>query len=91
MSEACAAIAERLDPDLHRAAMFAPPGLRPRLMVLIAFDVELSRAGRASEKMIAAMRLQWWRDVVAEAFAGESRAHEVAGPLAALIQECNLP
>lgn len=62
-------------------------------MTLIAFDVELSRANRrASEKVIAAMRLQWWRDVVAEACDGaEPRAHEVAGPLADLIRSVPLP
>ncbi len=41
--------------------------------------------------MIAEMRLQFWRDVVEEAPAGRSRAHEVAGPLAGLIREAALP
>ena len=38
--------------------------------------------------MIAEMRLQWWRDVVAEPAA---RAHEVAGPLHDLILRAGLP
>lgn len=83
-----AQIVRELDPDLFRAALFAPEPLRGRLMILIAFDIELSKAVRASEPMIAMMRLQWWRDVVQDAFAGgPERAHEVAGPLARLISE----
>lgn len=92
-ADPCMALAREGDPDLHRAAMFAPEPLRTDLMVLIAFDIELSKAAaRSSEPMIAAMRLQWWRDLVVEAQAGAPpRAHEVAGPLAALIRRRNLP
>ncbi|MEL6477729.1 MAG: squalene/phytoene synthase family protein, partial [Pseudomonadota bacterium] len=87
MSAACAEIARRFDPDLHRAAMFAPEPLRARLMVLIAFDVECARALGASDQMIARMRLQWWRDRVEDALQGTRAEHEVAGPLARLIKE----
>jgi phytoene/squalene synthetase len=41
--------------------------------------------------MIAEMRLQFWRDVVADAAAGKDvRAHEVAAPLAVLIKDAGL-
>lgn len=88
-TDACAAIVQRDDPRLFRTALFAPEHGRRRLMELYAFDIELSRATRASrESLIPRMRLQWWRDVVAEAEAGgEPKAHEVAGPLAGLVQE----
>ncbi|HSF96728.1 MAG TPA: squalene/phytoene synthase family protein [Thermohalobaculum sp.] len=71
------------DPDLFHAALFAPEPARARLMVLYAFDIELSKAAlRPSEPLIARMRLQWWRDLVDGIGAGEPpRAHEVAGPL----------
>ncbi len=80
------------DPDMFLAAMFTPEPLRERLMVLIAFDIELSRAvHRRAEPMIAAMRLQWWRDVVAEAVAGDPpREHDIARPLALMIRETGL-
>ena len=86
--EACAAIVERDDPHLHATALFAPEPARARLMVLYAFDCELSRATRASaESMIPRMRLQWWRDVVASAASdAPAPAHEVAGPLVSLIR-----
>lgn len=84
---AAAGHVRRYDPALFRTALFAPEPGRERLMTLYAFDIELSRAlSRASEPMIALMRLQWWRDVVAEARAGGApRAHDVAGPLHALL------
>ena len=59
--------------------MAAPVAMRDRLFVLYAFNLEIARAPWVtSEPLIAEMRLQWWRDVVAEP---RPRAHEVAGPL----------
>ena len=91
--EACAALVERGDPDRFAAVMAAPVPVRGRLMVLYAFNLVVARAPWVTqEALIAEMRLQWWRDVVAEAEAGRpARAHEVAGPLAALIREAALP
>lgn len=83
----------RFDPALFRTALFAPEPGRGRLMTLYAFDIELSRAlSRTAEPMISLMRLQWWRDCVAAAGAGEPpRVHEVATPLHALLAERALP
>lgn len=88
MTAACAQIVERDDPRLYATALFAPQPGRARLMVLYAFDCELSRATRAShESLIPRMRLQWWRDVIGAATEGQpAKAHEVAGPLCELIQ-----
>ena len=69
--------------------MAAPVALRARLFVLYAFNLEVARAPWVTkEPLIAEMRLQWWRDVVAEPTA---RAHEVAGPLFDLIRDAGLP
>lgn len=90
--EACAALVERGDPDRFAATMAAPVAARAPLFVLYAFNLEVARAPWVTkEPMIAEMRLQWWRDIVAEAAEGKSRAHEVAGPLAALIRDRALP
>jgi len=88
-----AALVRQMDPDLFHAALFAPEPARERLMVLYAYDIELSKAAlRASEPLIAAMRLQWWRDLVAGIEAGEPpRQHEVAGPLHGLLTAHALP
>ncbi len=86
---ACAALVERGDPDRFAAVMAAPVAARARLWPLYAFNLEVARAPWVSkEPMIAEMRLQWWRDVVAEPTA---RAHEVAAPLHDLIGETGLP
>lgn len=87
--DACAALVERGDPDRFLAVMAAPLAARARLLPLYAFNLEVARAPWVTkEPMIAEMRLQWWRDVVAEAV---PRAHEVASPLHRLIQEAALP
>ncbi len=87
--EACAEIVQRGDPDRFAAVMAAPTAARALLFPLYAFNLEVARAPWVSkEPMIGEMRLQWWRDVVAEP---APRAHEVAGPFHALIQEAALP
>ncbi|MBC2835574.1 squalene/phytoene synthase family protein [Paragemmobacter straminiformis] len=90
--DACAALVQRGDPDRFAATMTAPVAARAPLFVLYAFNLEVARAPWVTkEAMIAEMRLQWWRDILAEAARGQSRAHEVAGPLAALIRDNDLP
>jgi 15-cis-phytoene synthase len=84
----CADLVRQGDPDRFLATMAAPPVQRGPLFVLYACNIEVARAPWASDQpMIAEMRLQWWRDVVANAASGAARAHEVAGPLHALIAE----
>lgn len=86
---ACAEIVQRGDPDRFAAVMAAPVAARSRLFPLYAFNLEVARAPWVSkEPMIGEMRLQWWRDVVAEP---APRAHEVVGPFHALIHEAGLP
>jgi phytoene/squalene synthetase len=76
---ACAELVRKGDPDRFLAVMAAPVPLRERLFPLYAFNLEVARAPWVTrEPLIAEMRLQWWRDVVA---APDRRAHEVAGPL----------
>ena len=87
--DACAALVERGDPDRFAAVMAAPAAARARLWPLYAYNLEVARAPWVTkEPMIAEMRLQWWRDVMAEP---RARGHEVAGPLHDLIRERALP
>jgi 15-cis-phytoene synthase len=89
---ACAALVERGDPDRFLAVMAAPVAARAQLFPLYAFNLEVARAPWVTdEPLIAEMRLQWWRDVVANAASGAARAHEVAGPLHDLIRDFGLP
>jgi phytoene/squalene synthetase len=89
---ACAALVEAGDPDRFLAAMAAPVDVRGRLFVLYALNLEVAKAPFVTkEPMIAEMRLQFWRDTIADAAAGKAvRAHEVAAPLAALIHDMDL-
>jgi len=82
MDDPIAALVRRHDPDRFLTALFAPPEHRDALLTLYAFDHELARAREVtSEPHLALIRLHWWREVVD----GERRRHEVATPLAALL------
>lgn len=89
---ACAALVERGDPDRFAAARLAGESAW-KLHALYGFNLEVARISSVvSEPLLGEIRLQWWRDVVAEAYDGAPpRAHEVAGPLHALIAEGRLP
>ena len=90
--QACAALVERGDPDRFSATMAAPPTARESLFPLYAFNLEVARAPWVTqEPLIAEMRLQWWRDVVAAPASGAALAHEVAGPLHHVVHSKNLP
>lgn len=86
MSAELLARLERGDPDRFLALMAAPPAARIHLLPLYAFNLEVARAPFVTaEPMIAEMRLQWWRDVLAELEQGKPpRAHEVIVPLSAV-------
>jgi len=76
--DACADRVQRGDPDKFAAVMAAPVAARARLFVIYAWNLEVARAPWVTaEPLIAEMRLQFWRDVLA----GPRRSHEVAGPL----------
>ncbi|WP_076448351.1 squalene/phytoene synthase family protein [Roseivivax lentus] len=81
---ACAQAVERGDPARFRAVMAAPVPARAQLFPIYAFNLEVARAPWVtSEAMIGEMRLQWWRDALAEIAAGGLvRRHDVVTPLA---------
>ncbi len=88
----CADTVRSSDPDRFLSAMTASDAARDALMVLYAFNVEVSRAPWVTaEPMIAEMRLQWWFDAIEEIFeGGEVRRHQVVTPLAALVRDKGL-
>jgi phytoene/squalene synthetase len=56
------------DRDRFLASLFAPEPARTGLMALLAFDHELARTRSVTrEPMLARIRLEWWREAVAEA------------------------
>lgn len=73
------------DPDRFLAALFVPAATRPLVTALYAFNVELARvATSAREPMLAAIRLEWWRQTAEAAAAGRPRDHDIAHGLAAV-------
>ncbi len=77
--DACARLVARGDPDRFLAVLAAPVAARVRLLPLYAFNLEVARVPWVTdEPLIAEMRLQFWRDVLAD---DHPPAHEVAGPL----------
>jgi phytoene synthase len=74
----CADQVRRGDHDRYLAALLAPPERRPALLALYAFNLELARAAEVtSEPMLAEIRLTWWREALAELYAGRPRPHMV--------------
>ena len=89
---AVGALARAADYDRYLTAVFAPAASREALFALIAFNHEVARIPEAvSEPMLGRIRMQWWREVVEAAYAGEpTRRHEVAVPLTDAIRACGL-
>lgn len=53
-------------PALGLTAGFAAPHIRPLYADLMLLWLEVNRARAANENLIAAARLTWWRDAIAE-------------------------
>ncbi|RCK44904.1 squalene [Thalassospira profundimaris] len=82
----CADYVRRNDKDRFLCALFAPADRREDLFTLYAFNQEISKTREmVSEAMLGQIRLQWWRDALADIAKGEIRKHEVVAPLADLI------
>jgi len=80
------------DRDRFIAALFAPEPARSDLLAVLAFDHELARTLMVTrEPMLARIRLQWWREAVAEATgAGAPRAQPVVEALSEAVRRRQL-
>jgi phytoene/squalene synthetase len=85
--------AARVDPNRTLATSFLDGAERNRVIALILFAHEIGRARAAvSEPGLAAIRLQWWRDVIEQIYEGKPvRAQPIAIALSETLQEANLP
>jgi len=79
----------RFDRERFVTALFASEQRREALMVLYAFNVEVASVREnVREPLAGAIRLQWWRDMVAGERPGdETVRHPVAAPLGRLLAE----
>ena len=80
------------DRDRFLAALFAPEPQRRGLLALLAFDHELSRTKSVTrEPMLARIRLEWWREAVAEAAGeGKPRAQPIVEALSETVRRHRL-
>lgn len=71
------ALVRRVDEDRWLASRFASAPVRERLIALYAVNFEIARTAEAvREPALGAIRLQWWRESLAEIAAGGSaRTH----------------
>ncbi len=89
---ACEVAVRRADPDRYFSALFAPADRRPLLFALYAFNHELAHIGEVvREPMMGEIRLQWWREGVEEARAGNPRPHGVLRALSEVFARTDVP
>ncbi|HEX4113306.1 MAG TPA: squalene/phytoene synthase family protein [Stellaceae bacterium] len=91
-AETLAALLRRHDYDRYLMALFAPTARRPAVQAIYAFNYEIARIRETvREPMLGQIRLEWWREGIAAAFAeGPVRRHEVLTPLAEAIRQWGL-
>lgn len=74
------------------ASLFAPAHVRPHLLALYAFDIEIARVrDLVSEPMPGELRLQWWRDAIENPERADVHSHPTAKALHAAIAFGRLP
>src|SRR5438552_11049966 len=83
-----AALVRRHDHDRFQTVLFAPAARREALFALYAFNYEIARVRESvTQPMPGQIRLEWWRENIAAAFAGGPvRHHIVVEPLTAAIR-----
>jgi len=80
------------DYDRYLSVLFAPVDARAALFALYAFNYEVAKTAESvSEPTLGLIRLQWWRDAVAEIYHGKPRGHEVVQALSETIERMDLP
>lgn len=88
----CTALVKDGNRDAYLASLFVPEPFRSDLMALHAYALELAGVReRVSEPLPGEVRLQWWRDVLADGGAAGGRGHPVARALLDVAGRRQLP
>jgi phytoene synthase len=88
----CAALARSQARDQWLGALYASASARDALFALASFDYEIRHAAkRARDPNLAAVRLAWWREVIADERSDEAAGSPVALALRAAIDAYALP
>ncbi len=88
----CGGIVRTQDADRFLLSMFAPATAREDLWALFAFNYEIAKTREVvSETQLGLIRLQWWRERIAEIYDGKDVAeHEVLQALSRAITRHSL-
>lgn len=80
------------DRERYVSALYAPEDRRADLLAIYAFNAEIAGIrDRVSQALPGEIRLQWWRDVIADGNLGAGSGHPVAEALLAAIDRHRLP
>lgn len=91
-AQACAELVKTFDRDRWLATLLLPEAAQAGVMALYAFSAEIARVrDSVSQPTLGEIRLQWWREVLDGARAGEAAAHPVASELLAAVARFDLP
>jgi phytoene synthase len=85
-------IVRKADYDRYLSSLFAPQALLGHLLTLYAFNHDVAKTAESVSQPIAGqIRLQWWRDRIAELYGGADLDHRLANALGEVIAEHDLP
>jgi phytoene synthase len=85
-------VVRSVDFDRYLSSLFAPAAQRLELNVLYALNHEVAKTAETVSQPIAGqIRLQWWRDRIAELYRGVAIEHPVVVALGGLIDKHALP
>lgn len=89
----CEGLVRAHDYDRYLMSMFLAADIRADVWAVLAFNHEIAKTREVvSESILGLIRLQWWRDSIAEIYEGQSvKEHEVLKPLADAIARHDLP
>lgn len=89
MSEDLDTLVRRVDEDRWLAARFAPPRVRERLIAIYAVNYEIARTAEiVREGALGAIRLEWWREGLAEIAEGKApRVHPALEALSRTLKD----
>ncbi|WP_454917125.1 phytoene/squalene synthase family protein [Xanthobacter sediminis] len=88
----CADLVRAQDRDRFLAALFAPEALRPHLLALYAFNLDVARVRElVREPLPGEVRLAWWREVIEGQGRGAVEAHPVATAMLDTMARFGLP
>jgi phytoene synthase len=88
----CDELVRRVDFNRYLSTLFVPRQQRAELNVLYAFNYEVARTAESVSQPIAGqIRLQWWRDRIAELYRGVAIDHRLVEALGLAIVAHALP